>query len=74
MSILMSTAKMPSGQRGLPGAMEGTKQWRHPVFGNSDVWVQQPAHPYFFPVVRRLGPAAKLAANRVVNKIDREIT
>jgi hypothetical protein len=73
-SILMSTAKMPSGQRSLPAMMEGTKRWRHPVFGNEDVWVSQESHPYFFKVVRAGGPAAKAAVNKVVGNITREIT
>jgi hypothetical protein len=73
-SILMSTAKMPSGQRSLPAMMEGTKRFRHPVFGNEDNWVGQQSHPYFFPVMRAGGPAAKVAVNKVVGNITREIT
>lgn len=73
-SILMSTARMPSGQKSLPAGMEGTKRWRHPVFGDPDVWVQQDPHPYFFPVVRPMGTAARGAVNRVVSKITRQIT
>lgn len=75
-SILMSTAKMPAGQRALPAYMEGTKpHWRHPVFGE---WVEgqrdQPSHPYFFPVVRKLGPASRVAAAAVVKGIERDTT
>jgi hypothetical protein len=29
--------------------------FRHPVFGNRDVWVSQPAHPFFFPAVKSSG-------------------
>lgn len=29
--------------------------FRHPVFGNTDVWVSQPAHPFFFPAVKSSG-------------------
>lgn len=74
-SILMSTAKMPDHQKALPAYMEGTKSpWRHPLFGNDDDWKEQPAHPYFFPVVRKLGPASKVAVNKVVHDIERKIT
>lgn len=73
-SVFMSTAKMPSGEKSLPAMMEGTKPWRHPVFGDDENWKQQESHPYFFRVVRGMGPAAKLAVNRAVNKITREIT
>jgi hypothetical protein len=72
-SILMSTAKMPSGQKSLPAMMEGTKRWRHPVFGH-EPWKQQDPHPYFFPVMRKGGPAAKVAVNKVVGNVTRKIT
>jgi hypothetical protein len=72
-SILMSTGKMPDGQRSLPAMMEGTKVWRHPVFGDTDVWVGQESHPYFFPTVRPMGAASRLAAARVVKSIERDI-
>ena len=26
--------------------------FRHPVYGNRDVWVSQTAHPFFFPAVK----------------------
>ena len=26
--------------------------FRHPVFGEPDVWVSQPTQPFFFPAVR----------------------
>jgi hypothetical protein len=75
-SILMSTGKMPDGQKALPAYMEGVKSpWRHPVFGREDEpWAEQPAHPYFFPVVRSMGAAGKRAASRVVDQITRAIT
>jgi len=51
-------------QKAAPGARalenlgrEGT--FRHPVFGNRDVWVAQPAHPFFFRVVQRERPRVR---------------
>lgn len=86
-SIRMSPAKMPDGQMALPAAMEGLKKWRHPVFGEESSyrilvhgnredapWVTQESHPYFYRVVRPLGPAAKVAVNKVVHDIERKIT
>jgi hypothetical protein len=76
-SVLMSTAKMPDGQKALPAYMEGVKSpWRHPVFEDhdSDNWVEQPAHPYFFNTVRDMSTAGKAAVNRVVNQITGAIT
>jgi hypothetical protein len=74
-SIAVTGRKMPAGKGALPSYMEGTRpRWRHPVFGDEDVYVQQPPHPYFYRVVRPMGAAAKVAVNRVVTDITRKIT
>ena len=46
-------------------------RFRHPVFGNRDVWVTQQAHPFFRDAVRAGLPAAKVAA---VEALDEAIT
>lgn len=69
--------KMPSGMRSLQSYMEGERpynRWRHPVFGNRDVWVQQPPNPYFYKVMKVAGPRARLAVNRVMDQVTRDIT
>ena len=74
-SIRVDGRKMPTHQKALPSYMEGLKKpWRHPVFGH-DVWVaQQPPHPYFFKALRTAGPAARVAVDRVVKGITKDIT
>jgi hypothetical protein len=72
-AIRVDGRKMPSKMKALPKGMEGTKRWRHPVFGNREVWVTQQAHPYFFHVVRPAGIAGRRAASRVVDSITRDI-
>lgn len=67
--------KMPPRSKSVQAYMEGVKpRWRHPVFGNTEVWVQQPPHPYFFDVMRMGGPLARLAVNRVMDKVSHDIT
>jgi len=52
--------KMPNRMRGLPRIVEGLGhavdgrpgRWRHPVFGNPDVWVSQRPFPRFYAAVR----------------------
>ena len=54
-SVFVNPRKMPDGQKSLPEYVEASKghtRWRHPVFGNRDVWVQQPPNKYFTPSVR----------------------
>ena len=79
-AIMVDGRKMPPREGSLPGYMEGTRpRWRHPVFGPTasrpnPPYVQQPAHPYFFRVVRPLGFASRVAVNKVIAKTTREIT
>lgn len=82
-AIRVDGRKMPSGQKRLPPLMEGEgvqrgrrvdTRWRHPVFGNRNVWVQQDSHPYFFPVVRMAGLASRRAVNKVLDGITRDIS
>ena len=54
--IRVSTTKFmaASGRpRTVPYYMEGRRKraWRHPVFGNRDVWVAQSSHPFLAPTV-----------------------
>ncbi|MFK0173417.1 hypothetical protein ACIQU5_32005 [Streptomyces sp. NPDC090306] len=72
-SIRVDGRKMPAHQKALPKGMEGKKRWRHPVYGHRGNWVTQPARPYFFHVVRPAGVAARVAAQRVVRSITRDI-
>ena len=39
--------QMPPSQRKLPRRWDQENGWRHPVFGNRNVWVTQYGHPYF---------------------------
>jgi hypothetical protein len=46
-TIVASSAQMPAGKQSMVRAWEGSKGWRHPVFGNTAAWVAQHGHPYF---------------------------
>ncbi|WP_265560937.1 hypothetical protein [Streptomyces hygroscopicus] len=74
-SIQVDGRKMPNHQKALQAYMEGLKRpWRHPVFGNTNVWVKQEPHPYFYKTVRPLGGASRVAVNRVLDKTAQKIT
>lgn len=74
-AIRVDGRKMPNHQKALPSYMEGLKKpWRHPVFGSREVWVaQQPPHPYFYSALREAGPAARVAVDRAIRGITRDI-
>lgn len=45
--------KMPAGQQNMPRNMDKPKGWRHPVFGNWEMWVAQTGGPWFWPPIKR---------------------
>ena len=74
-AIRVDGRKMPSGMRSVQAYMEGKKKpWRHPVWGNREVWVRQDPHPYFYKTVAPVGPASRRAVSRVLDGITRDIT
>jgi hypothetical protein len=73
-AIRVDGRKMPSHMKSLPSMAEGKKRWRHPVFGNREVWVTQTPHPYFYSALRVAGPASRRAVSRVLDGISRDIS
>lgn len=70
--IRVSTTKFMSASgrpRTLPYYMEGRRKraWRHPVFGNRDVWVAQSPHPFLGVTVK---PHKEEFATAVVKALD----
>jgi hypothetical protein len=52
--IRVDGRKMPPRLGSIPAMYEGRPRgtpWRHPVFGNRDVWVAQQSHPTFYRTV-----------------------
>lgn len=73
--IRVDGRKMPPGAKAVQSYVEGVKpRWRHPVFGHTAVWVQQPPSPYFYRTVATAGPRARAAVNRVLLKVSKDIT
>ncbi|MFI7707605.1 hypothetical protein [Nonomuraea sp. NPDC049480] len=67
--------RMPAGLEMLPRGFDTPKGWRKPVFGNREVWAQQPGHPWFRQTVAKTAPQAreemKAAMDRVADQITR---
>jgi hypothetical protein len=74
--VEMNASRMPDGEKSLPLMLEGPprgKRWRHPVFGDPEVWTGQLSHPYFWGAVSAFGPASRNAMNRAADSIARKI-
>ncbi|MCX3064201.1 hypothetical protein [Streptomyces beihaiensis] len=73
--IRVDGRKMPSHEKALQAYMEGLKKpWRHPVFGNRDVWVKQDPKPYFYRTVRPLGAASRGQVNKAIDRVAKKIS
>ncbi|GHA01536.1 hypothetical protein ACFOOM_12090 [Streptomyces echinoruber] len=67
--------KMPDKQKALQAYMEGVKKpWRHPVYGNREVWVRQQPKPYFYRTVEPMGLAAQRNIQRAADAVARDLT
>jgi hypothetical protein len=53
LSFRVSARQLPPSQRKLPRRWDNPSGWKHPVFGNRDVWVRQTGGPYFSSTVNR---------------------
>lgn len=80
-SVWVNPFKMTGGPGTLPLYMQGVKdsprrnysRWRHPVFGNRDVWRGQDSHPFFYSAVSPFGRAAGEAVRQGLDNITRKI-
>lgn len=48
--------------------------FRHPVFGNRDVWVTQPTRPFFFPAVKAGRPQLRKNVSDAVRASLRKVS
>ncbi|MEU4590040.1 hypothetical protein [Micromonospora aurantiaca (nom. illeg.)] len=67
--------KMPAGEKNMPRNLDNPKGWRHPVFGNTDMWVAQQGGSWFWPPIKRgirvFRQRIDEAITATVNKIER---
>lgn len=77
--IVARRSRMPPGKQSLPTLFEygsqgsGGRYIRHPVFGNTEVWVNQPIRPYFFKTIRRHERQVQAALIAVLTDVEREL-
>jgi hypothetical protein len=50
------------------------KRWRHPVFGNRDVWVEQTGEPFFFATIRKHTATFRKACLDAMEDVAQKIT
>jgi len=54
--IQVNSSRLPPGQQSLPMHLESRRGWRHPVFGDREMWAHQLGVPWFHATIRRHQP------------------
>ena len=74
-AVEVQPQKMPDREYSLPLYYEGAKpRWRHPVFGNTQVWVGEDATPFFYQAADGFGRAAADALGAALDDITRDLS
>ncbi|MGH3672197.1 MAG: hypothetical protein ACRDSH_16445 [Pseudonocardiaceae bacterium] len=76
-TIEVDRTRFPQGWQNLPFDLESRRGWRHPVFGNRDVWAKEKGGPTFYPTVRKhqgdfheaIGAAMDRAGSKLAEKV-----
>lgn len=58
----------------LDASLGNYERWRHPVFGNREVWAQQRGEPYFGVTITRHARDFRRAVQQAMDKVAEEIT
>jgi hypothetical protein len=69
--VYVSAKKAPEARPLEHGGREGS--FRHPVFGNRENWVPQPARPFLRPALRAKSALVVIAAKKAVDDALREV-
>ncbi|HEX3778439.1 MAG TPA: hypothetical protein VHX38_02145 [Pseudonocardiaceae bacterium] len=59
--IISDSKAMPQKQQTLPKRLDSPKGWRHPVFGNREVWVTEKGKPWFGATIQKYAPDFRAA-------------
>lgn len=76
--IEVDSSRLPPDQRTLPRHLESDRGWRHPVYGNRNVWAHERGGAWFYPAMRRnvpafheaLGQSMDVAAAKLAEKVS----
>lgn len=71
--IIASSARLPDNQKSLPRHLDSEKGWRHPVFGNREVWVRQAGGPWFAETIKPKAPAFRAAVVDAMQEIKKQL-
>ncbi len=71
--LRVNTGRLPADQRKLPRHMNNPEGWRHPVFGDKEVWAQQTGEPYWEKTLIPFGPQVRRDVINIVDSVLKRI-
>lgn len=71
--IIASSDRLPEKQKSLVRRLDSDKGWRHPVFGNRDVWVAERGGPWFGATIKPKAPAFRAAILEAMEEIKTQL-
>lgn len=74
LAFKVRASQLPPSQRKLPRRWDQENGWRHPVFGNRNVWVTQRGHPYFRKTIFRSSDAIRASVVDAMSVAAERIT
>jgi hypothetical protein len=71
-TVWIDGSRLPIDQRNLPNKLDDG-HWRHPVFGNKSVWVNQYAQPWWGVTIRRHEGRMRAEVARTLDDVARSL-
>lgn len=71
--IVMDSKQLPEKQNTLGRRLDSEKGWRHPVFGNREVWVTQKGAPWFGVTIKKHAPEFRAGIVQAMSEISDDI-
>lgn len=71
--IIASSAQLPEKQKSLVRRLDSDKGWRHPVFGDREVWVTERGGPWFGATIKPKAPAFRAAVVDAMEEIKKQL-
>lgn len=72
-TVYVNPKRMSPGKGSLPSRLDGPAAFRHPVFGDTDDWVSQDAHPWFTPVMNSQLPRVQGEIQQVCEDVMNDL-
>lgn len=69
----VKSARLPDVLKNMPRKFDSGTPWRHPVMGNTDVWVGQTSKPWFFEPIRQKLPTFRAEIDKELDVVREKL-